>query len=421
VTVLLEYAPWLATMAVLVAASAFFSGSEAAFFYLSEAQRRRLGGGNLAQRSAARLLDDPDRLLGAVLFWNLTVNVAYFAISSIVSLSLDRAGRHAEAGAVALGSLLGLIVLSEMLPKNLAVLRPDRVAVLVGVPLAALVRLVDPVLPALRAVNLLSRRLLWPRFEPEPYLHVRDLERAVELSTADAALVEQEQSVLQRIVQLSEIRVDELMRPRRQFRAFRPPVHLADLGGRMTPSGYLLVTEADDDEVCMAVALGSLTEVPNENLEGLAQPVAFVPWCAPVARALDAMQRRRNPVAAVVNEYGETIGVVTFDDILETVFGRAPSRSLRLLKRAPIRQTAPGVWQVTGMTSLWRLSRHFGVRRPPSRSVTVAGVIQENLERFPSAGDECLWGPFRMKIVEASERGQLLVELTLVEPPEDPS
>jgi CBS domain containing-hemolysin-like protein len=282
-----------------------------------------------------------------------------------------------------------------------------------------MVRLLDPVMPALRTVNLLSRRLFWQRFKPEPYLHVRDLERAVELSTADAALVEQEQNVLQRIVQLSEIRVDELMRPRPQFRSFRPPVRLADLGGRMPPSGYLLVAEPQSDEIRAAIPLRSLSEVPEEQLDRLAGPVVYVPWCTTVAHALEAMQRHQHPVAAVINEYGETIGILTFDDVLETIFGRAPSRSLRLLRRAPIRQVAPETWQVTGMTSLWRLSRYFRVQRPPSKSVTVAGVIQETLERFPDEGDECRWGPFQFKVVETPERGQLLVELRVVREPEE--
>ena len=81
--------------------------------------------------------------------------------------------------------------------------------------------------------TLLSHRLLWPNFEPEPYLHIRDLERAVRLSGADAALVEQEQRVLESIVLLSDIRADELMRPRTQFVSYRPPVTLADLKARI--------------------------------------------------------------------------------------------------------------------------------------------------------------------------------------------
>ena len=188
-----------------------------------------LAAGNPSQRIAAALLADPDRLLTAVLFWNLLANLAYFAMVAVVGIQLERGGRTAAAGLFAVVSLLVIIVFGEMLPKSLAVLQPRILAPLVAIPLAALVRLVDPLRPVFRLANLLSQRLLWPRFEAEPYLRIRDLERAVRLSVSDAALVEQEQRVLETIVLLSEIRVDELMRPRTQFVSYRPPVALADL------------------------------------------------------------------------------------------------------------------------------------------------------------------------------------------------
>ncbi len=404
--------PWLAAMGVLILASAFFSSSEAAWFYLRREDRRKMARGSRAARMAVALLDDPDRLLTAVLFWNLVVNLAYFTIASITSLQFER---KTLAASFAVGALLLLIVLSEMVPKSLGVLKPRALATLFAVPLSLMVRLVDPALPVFRTAILLSRRVLWPGFRPEPYLRVGDLERAVELSTTDAALLEQEQMILQRIVLLSEIRADELMRPRTQFLAFRPPVSLADLEGRMTPSGYLLVTEPDSDEVAAAIDLGSLSSVPAEHLEYHAEPVVCVPWCASVAATLEAMHRRDRQVAAVVNELGETIGVLTFDDVLDTIFTRRPSRSQRLLKRMPIERQSPGVWHVTGMTSLRRLARHFNVPRPPSKSVTVAGVVQEVLERFPRQGDVCRWGPFQFRVVDVPDRGQLTVELTMPE------
>jgi len=416
---LVEHALWLATMGVLILGSAFFSSSEAALFYLNRRQRRRLASGNRAQRLAARLLAQPDRLLTAVLFWNLVINLAYFTLASILSISLESAGRPAEAGVMALGSLVTLIVFSEMLPKSLAVLRPEALAMLAAPALATAVRLLDPVLPVLRTANLVSRRLLWPTFRPEPYLQVRDLERAVQLSTGDVTLLDQERVVLESIVLLSELRTDELMRPRTQVLVFRPPVRLADLQGQLTPSGYLLVTEPESDEVTGAIALRELCSIPEEHLENYAEPVVYVPWCTTVAEALQTMQRRNRRVSAVVNEYGETIGILTLDDILETIFGSEPSRSERLLRRPAIRKVDSRRWEVNGITSLRRLARHFGVPRPPSKSVTVDGAVQETLERLPQVGDVCRFGPFEFKVLEATPRGQLLVELTLAEQSEE--
>jgi CBS domain containing-hemolysin-like protein len=418
VHLLLPYTPWLVAMELLILCSAFFSGSEAALFYLGHSERRALAAGNPAQRVAAKLLARPDRLLTAVLFWNLVVNLAYFTIASITSLQLERDGHTTMAGGFAVGSLLVIIIFSEMLPKSLAVLLPKGLAALVALPLAMMVRVLRPVFPVFHLANLLSRRLLLPRFRSEPYLRVGDLERAVQLSTSDASLLEQEQNVLQNLVLLSELRVDELMRPRILFRSFRPPVSLEDLEGRIPPSGYLLVTEPESDEVAAAIPLRRLSSIPSKHLEHYAEAVVCVPWCTTVAKTLELMQRQDRQVAVVVNEFGETIGILTFEDLLDTIFSPAPSRSERLLQGEPIRQVGPQVWTVTGMTSLRRLSRYFHIERPPSQSVTVAGIIQEELERLPQTGDECRWGPFQLKVLAVEQRGRLLAELTLVDPPE---
>lgn len=408
-----QYTVWLVIMAVLACGSAFFSASEAAFFYLRPLERRRLAAGSRTERIAAGLLQSPDRLLTAVLFWNLVVNLTYFTLESVVVLALERAGHATAAGVFAAAAFLWIIFFGELLPKSLAVLQPPGLAAAVSLPLAVVVRIIDPLLPTFRLANLLARRLLWPGFQAEPYLLASDLERAVRLSGSDARLVDQERNALERLVLLSDLRADELMRPRNQVRAFRPPVGLSALEGQMPASGYLLLTEPDGDEVTAAVSLRRLGYLPAEHLERLAEPVAYVPWCTTAAETLEVLRRKSHRVAAVVNEFGETIGIITLDDLLDTIFSQEWSRSARLLKRQPIRQVGPGVWHVTGMTGLRRLARYFDVSRPPSKSVTVSGIIQETLERLPALGDECRWGPFRFKVLEAPERGQFLVELTL--------
>jgi CBS domain containing-hemolysin-like protein len=400
-------------MAILLLCSAFFSASEAAMFSLRRVQRKELSKGSGAQQIIARLLDNPDRLLTAVLFWNLLMNLSFFTIGSIISLEVQQAGHATAAGAFAVGAMVTIIVFGEMLPKSLGVLQPQRLAVWLAIPLAATVRVVDPLLPVFRLATLLSRRLLWPNFEPEPYLHVRDLERAVKLSGADTALVDQETRVLESIVLLSDIRAEELMRPRTQFLSYHPPVTLADLKARPPAGGYLLVTEVDSDEVAAAIALDDLWQVPDGRLDLLAEPVIYVPWSTRAADVLELIRRRKREVAAVVNEFGETIGILTFDDILDTLFSGAPSRSERILRRDPIRPIAPGVWHATGMTSVRRLCRHFQIEKPATYSVTLSGVVQEALERLPVRGDECQWGPFHFKILDVPLRGQLLIELTM--------
>jgi Mg2+/Co2+ transporter CorB len=415
----LELLPWLIAMVILMGCSSFFSASEAALFYLKPRDRRDMRNGRRREQTAARLLREPDRLLTAVLFWNLVINITYFAISSICAIRIERDETLGQTGAVlfALVSLLAIIFFSEMLPKSVAVLRPRSLATQVSTPLSLAVRMVDPLMPLLTTVNLISRRLIWPGFKPEPFMDVSDLERAIDHSGSDAAVIKQEQAVLQNIVQLSTIRVEEWMRPRTQFVAFQPPVKLSDLDGSIPASGYLLIKEPGSREIEKAIRLDNQYQLDENNLERFAEPVQYLPWCATVADALEKMSHREREVTVVVNEFGDTIGILTIEDILETAFAYSPSRSARLLNLPSLERIDEERWIVAGIMSLRLLARKFNVQIPETYSVTVGGVIQEVKQRLAEDGDECEWGPFQFRVIEASQRGTMLIEMRVADSP----
>ncbi|MEL7497835.1 MAG: CNNM domain-containing protein [Planctomycetota bacterium] len=413
---LVSLIPWLLTMAALIACSGFFSASEAALFYLQAADRRQMAKGTVSERAAATLLNNPDRLLSAVLFWNLVVNIAYFAISSICAIRMENSEvmGTSYAWGFAMLSLLAIIFCSEMLPKTVAVLKPRELATFLSIPLGVAVRIVDPLMPLLRSVNLISRRIIWPGFEPEPEIDVVDLEKAIALSGADEALIKQEQTVLQNIVQLSTIRVEEWMRPRNQFVSFQPPVQLEDLKGIVPHSGYLLITEPDGAEIERAIRLDNQFRFRQHEVDRIAEPVLYLPWCATVADALEKMSQKDREVTVVLNEFGETIGILTIEDILETVFAYSPSRTARLLDRPAIEQLEEGRWRVAGIMGLRLLAKRLDVEIPKTFSVTVRGVIQETLQRLAEPDDRCQWGPFKFHVVEMRQRGAMMVDVEVV-------
>jgi CBS domain containing-hemolysin-like protein len=400
-----EFGLYFLPMLVLTAATAFCSCAEAALFSLQAEDRRKLQRGNAAQRTAVELLHRPDRLLTAILFWNLLFSFGFFFVGSYVEYSLHEQNRGRESVIIIAGSLFVMIAFGEMLPKTVGVQQPRLIASFVSLPLAALVRTLDPVMPVFATANNLLQRLLFPQIEREPYLEISDLERAIELSTKDAELAALEQSALRNIVFLSELSAEELMRPRNLYESFHAPVHLEHLKGKLPPGGYVLITEEETEDVAAVIPLKHLAAVPRHHLEQFAQPVVYVPWCATVASILDELRRQQREVAAAVNEYGETLGIVTLEDIMETIFEDQSSRSARLLATASIVPAGQDCFLVTGLTNLRRLSRHFDVPLEASRSVTVAGILQEQLQRIPTAGDELLWSGFHFVVLESGDPG----------------
>lgn len=414
-----EFGPLFALMTALTAVSAFFSCSEAALFSLQADDCRALRDGSRGQRKAIELLAQPDRLLTAILFWNLAVNTVYFAVASGIGLQLEKAGRRTEAATLSVIAVLALIVTGETVPKAIGVQLPRVMASLLGAPLAAAVRSLDLLMPAVGAVNRWLQRVLVPNFVREPYLEISDLERAISLSTDDQQLAAKERSALHNLVLLSELRAEELMRPRKQYRSHRPPVSLDQLSGQLFQTGYVLVTEPDSDEVVSAIPLKHLTALPRQHIEQFARPVVYVPWCAAGSAVLEQLRDQQQEVAAVINEMGETIGIITLDDMMGAIFEEESSRSARLLATASIAEVGEGRWRVTMMTNLRRLSRRFGVELDPCMSLTVGGILQELLQRVPVAGDEATWSGFRFRVIQSADDGPLMAELSL-EPLEGP-
>jgi CBS domain containing-hemolysin-like protein len=345
-----------------------------------------------------------------VLFWNLAVNITYFAISSIVGLQLDRVSGSSQTlvAGFASASVLAIIFFSEMLPKSIAVLQPRGLAGLIGLPLAAAVRLVDPIMPVLRTISLYSRRLIWPSLMQEAPLELEDIGRAIEVSQQDEQLVAQEHLVLGNIVGLSSITAREWMSPRKRFRCLLPPISVADIAATGTMGGYVLVAEPGGDDVAAAIPVRNLHEFAPQHLEREAQDVAIVPWCASLASVLETLQNGSYEVAAVVNELGETIGIVTVDDIWDALFSEFGGRGERVLQRSPIIKVSHDLWHVDGMTNLRRLAAYFDVQLPETSHATLGGVVQETLERLPEAADRCDWGPFHLEVLEAGQDGLLL-------------
>lgn len=401
--------PGLIVMLVLVAGSAFFSGSETALFYLSREDLRRMQTGTSGERLAAQLMRNPDRLLTVVLFWNLVINLSYFMVSLIVAKRLIDSNHSSLAGVISFGGLVGMILCGEVAPKSMAVIFRKQIAVLASWPLAIAARILDPALPFLGTTTRALRRAMWPTLKLEPYLEFDDIERAVESSELGVEIVRLEQQILGRILDLSEMHAEEIMRPRGTYKVWQPPLSLEDLRNVEDPSDVVLIAGEDGDTVEKAIALQELSHLPELHLETIADDVVFIPWCGSVAAALTQLRRKFVSVASVVNEYGETVGIITEGDILDTLLNPESSRTRRLLDRDPVVKTRAG-YLVDGLTTLRYLGERLGFDYEPGDEglLTVTSLLHEELQRFPAMNDQCIWQGYRFTVKSAGGPGEAI-------------
>jgi CBS domain containing-hemolysin-like protein len=412
--------PWLLPLLVFVGLSASLSASEAALVSLTAPDRRRLARMGRGGRAAMELLRKPDRLLATILLLNLTVNMMTFSVASIIGRQLGtKYGNSAEV-ATAFAVLAITILFSELIPKSLGSLRPLLIARTVAVPLRLAVHLSGYFLPPLEGINRLARNLISPNLSPEPELAVEDIERAIELGTGDAKLAQREQQLLQRAVRLGETRVDEWMRPRGHYATYDGPIQWAALKDHVTATGLVLLAEPEGEDVEGVIPIRLLRPNQLTDLRSAIEPVLVVPWSASVADALDRLRTADRQVAAVVNEYGDTIGIISQEEIMDGLVHGEPHRDGRRRGRgAMLEPVSADVWRTTGMMSTRRLAELLEVPEQEGKHVTVAGWIQESNRRLVRLGDTARWGDFELEVVQALRRGHWVIQVRRCEPNED--
>ncbi len=405
--------PLVIAMGLLTLASAFFSGSETACFSLSRDDLRKFQWGTAPQRAVAELMRQPDRLLAAILFWNLLVNLTYFTVSLMLARQMAKAGSPVAAAVAGVGGLALIILLGEVLPKSLALSLGSRfIGVMVG-PLWLATRAVDPVIPVLGAVARLMRRTIWPHIREEPTLELDDLERAVEVSHQSRELALHERHILHNVFDLNDLTAEDVMRPRGTYDTATAPVSLVQLNGRVPPGRYLFLVDRGSVNVDAAIPLDRPGLLNERHLERSAEAVIHVPWCASVADILSRLRRRFSSTANVVNEYGDTIGVVIYEDILTMILDPEPTLSRRATLHDHMFEESPGVYEVDGRTRLRLLCSRLRIDEDHAEEwTTVAGLLQEKLDRMPESGDLVVWQGYMFRVLSATRRGRLRAKVS---------
>lgn len=407
--------PGAIVMLALVTASAFFSGSETALFYLSREDAEKMRTGNAGARLAIDLLARPDRLLTSILFWNLVVNLTYFAVGILVARRLINDGHEVAAGIVNVVGVVAIIVFGEIVPKSLALVAGSKVASFGSVPLALATRLLDPVLPLMGRAAAAVRRVRYPAIEPESLLEPRDLDNAAKLFQPSSDLTIGRSRVFRNVLDLLDLTAEDLMWPRARFASLGKS-KLGGIDQQLLLAGDVVIalrpTEATD-----LVTFVNRLPVDRTTVDlSKFQPLVYVPWSAPAPAATRPLVEAGCIAVGVVNEYGDVIGVVSADDALEPIVNPSASRARRLLQREPIVAIDEDRYRVEGMTLLRVVAERLGlsedeVEEDAGDSRTVAGLIHDRLGRFAATGDEITWMDRLVTVVKASARGDVVVEI----------
>ncbi len=413
---------WLTLSAVIVCllVSAFFSGSETALTASSRARMLRLEKqGNRQAASVNRLLAARERMLGALLFGNNAVNIAASALAT--GLLLAWFGQVGVAYATLVMTVV-VVVFSEILPKTAAINSPDRIALAIAAPMAFIVRVLGPVLMAVEALVRSILKLFGIRVgEDQPILSAHEeLRGAVDLLHREGGVEKHDRDMFGGVLDLRELEVSDVMIHRTEMvtmnadasseeivrAALEAPVTRLPLW-RDKPENIVGMLHAKD----LLRALQNVEGDPERvDIAAIVTPPWFVPDTTPLSEQLKAFRRRKTPLALVVDEYGEVMGLVTLEDILEEIVGDITDE--HDVAVPGVRPQLDGAVNVDGSVPIRDLNRAMEWTLPDEAATTIAGLVIHESRSIPDVGQSFTFHGFRFRVLKRERNRITLLRIT---------
>jgi len=406
---------WLSILAILVCLllSFFFAGSETALMAFSRARMLRLEKtGNRRAGVVNRLMETRERLIGALLLGNNAVNI--LASSLATSVFLLWFGDVGVIYATVVMTVL-VVVFAEVLPKTAAINDADRIALMAARPIDWVVRLLGPVLTAIEAVVRGVLKLIGVRTNDEHLLSAHEeLRGAVDLLHKEGSVGKLDRDMFGGLLDLRELNVSDVMIHRTEMitvnvddspqavvaAVLAAPVTRVPLW-RGSSENIVGVLHAKDLLRAVQAADGDLAKV---DIASLARPPWFVPDIRPLSEQLKAFRRRKTHFALVVDEYGEVMGIVTLEDILEEIVGDiSDEHDITVSGCTP---QPDGSLTVDGAVPIRDVNRLMDWSLPDNEATTIAGLVIHEARAIPEAGQSFTFHGFRFRVLK-KERNRI--------------
>jgi Mg2+/Co2+ transporter CorB len=388
--------------------SAFFSGSETALMTLNRYRLKHLADeGHTGAQLASKLLEKPDRLIGLILLGNNFVNIMASSLATLIALRLGGDG----AIAIAAGILTFVVLIfSEVAPKTLAAMHPEKVAFPAAWIYTPLLKVMFPLvwLVNLMANSILKLLGIYQEDSDGQALSREELKTVV--NEAGAMIPHKHQRMLLSILDLEHTYVEDIMVPRTQLDGIDIDAPISEILDQLQQSPYtrVLVYEGSIDHVLGFIHSRNILKealdsdgLTHEELRELIREPYFIPKGTPLNKQLINFQRNRRRWGLVVDEYGDVHGLLTMADLLEEIVGEFatdPSDHI-----ASVHPQDDGSYLVDGTALLRELSRNMHWELPTEGPKTLNGLIVEYLQTLPEAGTSLMIEGYPIDIIQIQD------------------
>jgi Mg2+/Co2+ transporter CorB len=391
-------------LAALILLSGFFSSSETGMMSLNRYRLKHLQ--NNRHRGATRagkLLDRPDRLIGLILIGNNLVNIFASAIATVIAIRL-----WGDAGIfiATLALTMVILIFAEITPKTLAALYPERIAFPASLILLPLLKILYPIVAMVNWVTNGLLRMLGADPAKQADEHVSSDELRTIVTDAGQLIPARHRGMLLNILDLEQVSVNDIMVPRNEVYGIDLDESDDDIMRVIQTSSHtrLPVWREDINNIVGMLHMRNISRVIDAGgldrtaLEREMEKPYFVPESTPLHTQLLNFQQKKHRLGVVVDEYGEVMGLVALEDILEEIVGEFTSNLAD--SGDMIFPQRDGSYIISGAASIREVNKSLDWSLPTDGPRTLSGLILEYLEGFPDANAGLSIGDYRLEILE---------------------
>ncbi len=405
---------------LLIVMSAFFSGSETALTAASRGKLHSMADrGSTGAETALKLTEDNERLIGSVLLGNNLVNI--LATSLATSFFATLLGDGAVVIATAVMTLL-VLVFAEVMPKTYAITRPEEAATTVSPVIGVLVRVLSPIVGAVRVFVRGILGLFGITTDPDSNILAarEEIAGAIALHHSEGAVHKDDRDRLLGALDLKSREVEEIMLHRSSIEMIDVTDPAQDIVDQALRSPYTrLPVYRDDPENIVGVIhakdllralnahyakVGQGSDLSDFNVEDVMMEPYFVPETTILDDQMHEFLRRKAHFALVVDEYGALQGLITLEDILEEIVGEITDEHDEDVEG--LERESDGSYLVDGGMTIRDLNRACDWTLPDEEANTLAGLVIHEAQTIPTQGQVFSYYGFRFEIV-ARERNRL--------------
>ncbi|AST90326.1 hypothetical protein BC6307_03095 [Sutcliffiella cohnii] len=375
----------------LLILSGYFSASETAITSANKVRLRNMADDeNVKAQRSLKLTEKFDHSLSTILIGNNIVNIAMATIATKIATDLFGSQGTTLAISTAVTTIL-ILIFGEVLPKSLAKQYAEKYLLVISASLMAVMKLFYPITWLFVQLKLGINKVLGSK-EMEPTVTDEDVKALVEIGEEEGTFLSQEKELLHNAIEFDDIVVNDILTPRPDVVAVSINNSLLDIKETFVREKYsrIPVYEGTIDNIVGIISHRDFFEqyVENKNFEltDIMRKPHFVIGSSKISNLLKELQKSKNHLAIVIDEYGGTAGIISIEDIIEEIVGDIWDEHDESILLIEVLQE--GKFRMDGKTSVEDFSTVVNLDVSDSSSITLSGWISEKIGYLPKKGEK---------------------------------